>query len=104
LRGLRQAGATWVTAGGYLPALITSFRSGDSNRCSNPKDANWAAPFLSAGGPKQHRDQGILGYQFMIANTQSGPYSWRESVQATRTVTVPATARAVTVTMTHPAA
>jgi hypothetical protein len=46
LRGLRQAGATWVTAGGYLPALITSFRSGDSNRCSNPKDANWAAPFL----------------------------------------------------------
>src|SRR5204862_69153 len=31
---------------------------------------------------KQHRDQGILGYQFMIANTQSGPYSWWESVQA----------------------
>ena len=30
----------------------------------------------------QHRDQGILGYQFMIANTQSGPYSWWESVQA----------------------
>jgi hypothetical protein len=29
-----------------------------------------------------HRDQGILGYQFMIANTQSGPYSWWESVQA----------------------
>ena len=27
-----------------------------------------------------HRDQGILGYQFMIANTQSGPYSWWESV------------------------
>ena len=30
----------------------------------------------------EHRDQGILGYQFMIAKTQSGPYSWWESVQA----------------------
>jgi hypothetical protein len=28
-----------------------------------------------------HRDQGILGYQFMIANGQSGPYSWWESQQ-----------------------
>jgi hypothetical protein len=26
-----------------------------------------------------HRDQGILGYEFMIANSQSGPYSWWES-------------------------
>jgi hypothetical protein len=30
----------------------------------------------------QHRDQGILGYQFMITNTRSGPYSWWESMQA----------------------
>jgi hypothetical protein len=29
----------------------------------------------------QHRDQGILSYQFMIANGQSGPYSWWESQQ-----------------------
>jgi hypothetical protein len=28
-----------------------------------------------------HRDQGILSYQFMIANGQSGPYSWWESQQ-----------------------
>jgi hypothetical protein len=28
-----------------------------------------------------HRDQGILSYQFMIANSQSGPYSWWESAQ-----------------------
>ena len=28
---------------------------------------------------QDHRDQGILGYQFMIANTQSGPDSWWES-------------------------
>jgi len=26
-----------------------------------------------------HRDQGILSYEFMIANSQSGPYSWWES-------------------------
>jgi hypothetical protein len=31
---------------------------------------------------EQHRDQGILGYQFMIDNTQSGPYAWWESVSA----------------------
>jgi hypothetical protein len=30
---------------------------------------------------QNHRDQGILGYQFMIANGQSGPYSWWESQQ-----------------------
>ena len=28
-----------------------------------------------------HRDQGILSYQFMIANGQSGPFSWWESQQ-----------------------
>jgi hypothetical protein len=112
------------------------------NRCANPEDANWAAPFLFGrwawdgylfgapmsgpgitdidatydygfarqggalppntfgGYPTQyystaynagygewglasraHRDQGILGYQFMISNGQSGPYSWWESQQ-----------------------
>jgi hypothetical protein len=125
----------------YLPCSMVQPNS--ANRCSNPKDANWAAPFLFGrwawdgylfgapiNGPgsdlidatydygfgrlagilpantyggygstdystgynagygewglasNQHRDQGILGYQFMIANTQSGPYSWWESVQA----------------------
>jgi hypothetical protein len=28
-----------------------------------------------------HRDQGILSYQFMVTNGQSGPYSWFESQQ-----------------------
>ena len=28
-----------------------------------------------------HRDQGILSYEFMIANGQSGPFSWWESQQ-----------------------
>ena len=29
-----------------------------------------------------YRDQGILGYEFMLSHTQSGPYSWWESVSA----------------------
>jgi hypothetical protein len=124
----------------YLPCSMTEPNT--SNRCANPEDANWAAPFLFGrwawdgylfgahlsgpglslidasydygfgrlagklppdtfgGYPDQfystaynagygewglasndHRDQGILSYQFMIANGQSGPYSWWESQQ-----------------------
>ncbi len=29
-----------------------------------------------------HRDQGIMGYEFMLANSQSGPLSWWESSSA----------------------
>jgi len=36
---------------------------------------------------RHHRDQGILSYEFMIANTQSGPYSWWESSSAPSTRT-----------------
>ncbi len=115
-----------------------------ANRCANPADANWAAPFLfgrwawdaqlfgmpvtgpgaqlidatyaygfarlagrlpphTYGGYPSHyfystgydagygswglagmryRDEGILGYEFMIAHSQSGPYSWWESASA----------------------
>jgi hypothetical protein len=30
----------------------------------------------------KYRDEGILGYEFMIANSQAGPYSWWESSSA----------------------
>jgi hypothetical protein len=124
----------------YLPCSM--IEPNTDNRCANPEDANWAAPFLFGrwawdgylfgaplsgpgstaidatydygfgrlasalppntfgGYPTQyystaynagygewglasraHRDQGILSYQFMIANGQSGPYSWWESQQ-----------------------
>jgi hypothetical protein len=124
----------------YLPCSM--IEPNTDNRCANPEDANWAAPFLFGrwawdgylfgaqrtgpgitaidatydygfarlagklpadtfgGYPSQffstaynagygewglassdHRDQGILSYQFMIANGQSGPYSWWESQQ-----------------------
>jgi hypothetical protein len=125
----------------YLPCSMLDPNT--ANRCSNPQDANWGAPFLfgrwawdgylfdaAINGPgsdlidstydygfgrlkgilppntlggygttdfttgynagygewglasKQHRDQGILNYQFMIKNAQGGPYSWWESVSA----------------------
>ena len=34
-----------------------------------------------------HRDQGILSYEFMMANSQSGPYSWWDSSSAPSTHT-----------------
>jgi hypothetical protein len=125
----------------YLPCSMVEPNT--ANRCSNPEDANWAAPFqfgrwawdaqlfdAPVSGPgltlidatyaygfgrlagtlpadtfggypsdyystaynagygsgglasAHHRDQGILSYEFMIANDQSGPYSWWESSTA----------------------
>jgi hypothetical protein len=125
----------------YLPCSILAPNT--SNRCDNPEDANWAAPYefgkwawdgqlfdAPVNGPgltlidatysygfgrlkgllppntlggfptdyystaynagygswglasARHRDQGILGYEFIIANDQSGPYSWWESSSA----------------------
>jgi hypothetical protein len=125
----------------YLPCSIV--QPNTANRCKNPEDANWAAPFLfgrwpwdaglfGASAPRsdialvdatyaygfhrlvgklpantfggypsdfyssgynagygsgalegaRYRDQGILSYEFMIAHTQSGPYSWWESASA----------------------
>jgi hypothetical protein len=122
----------------YLPCSMVEPNT--DNRCVNPEDANWAAPFLFGrwawdgylfGAPRSgpgltlidatydygfgrlkgklppntfggyspdfwsttynagygswglastaHRDQGILSYEFMIADDQSGPYSWWES-------------------------
>ena len=125
----------------YLPCSMV--QPNTANRCDNPQDANWAAPFLfgrwawdaplfgaAVSGPgvtlidatyaygfgrlrgmlppdtyggypgdyyttgydagygswglagARYRTQGILGYEFMIANAQAGPYSWWESSSA----------------------
>ena len=125
----------------YLPCSM--IESNAKNRCSAPKDANWAAPLLfgrwawdgylfgaKIAGPgkrlidptyhygfsrlkgmlpantyggygdteystgynagygewglagRAYRSQAVKGYQFMINRTQSGPYSWWESVSA----------------------
>jgi hypothetical protein len=45
--------------------------------------SGYNAGYGSAGlASKNYRDQGILSYQFMITNSQSGPYSWWESSTA----------------------
>jgi hypothetical protein len=45
--------------------------------------SGYNAGYGSAGlAGENYRDQGILGYEFMIANSQSGPYSWWESSTA----------------------
>ena len=41
-----------------------------------------AAQGSSGLASAHHRDQGILDYEFMIENSQSGPYSWWESSSA----------------------
>lgn len=123
----------------YLPCSLIEPNA--DNRCSNPEDANWGAPFLfgrwawdaglfgaattgpgvdlidatyaygfgrlagklpantlggyspdfystgyNAGygswglaGGGAYRDQGIKNYEFMLSNSQLGPYSWWES-------------------------
>jgi hypothetical protein len=50
--------------------------------------SGYNAGYGTAGLASQHhRDQGILSYEFMIANSQSGPYSWWESSSAPSTDT-----------------
>jgi hypothetical protein len=123
----------------YLPCSLV--QPNTTNRCNNPKDANWTSPIgtwawqaslfgapvvgpgltmidatyaygfgrlrgelppdTTGGFPgdyyssaynaaqgaaglasAQHRDQGILNFEFMLANSQSGPLSWWESSSA----------------------
>ena len=56
------------TFGGYPPDYFST--------AYNAGYGSWGLASLD------HRDQGILGYEFMIAETQSGPYSWWESAGA----------------------
>jgi hypothetical protein len=50
--------------------------------------SGYNAGYGTAGlASNHHRDQGIMSYEFMIANSQSGPYSWWESSSAPSTHT-----------------
>ena len=62
---------------GLLPPHTTGGFPGDYYS-SAYNAAQGSAGLASAG----HRDQGILDYEFMIANGQSGPLSWWESSSA----------------------
>jgi hypothetical protein len=62
---------------GKLPA--DTFGGFPSDYFSSAYNAGYGSWGLASA---RHRDQGILNYQFMIAHTQSGPYSWWESSAA----------------------
>ena len=64
LRGLLPPGTTGGFPGDYYSSAYNA--------------AEGAAGLASA----DHRDQGIANYEFMIANSQSGPWSWWESSSA----------------------
>jgi hypothetical protein len=66
LRGALPPGTT----GGFPPDFYAS-----------AYDAAQGAAGLAAPAA-DHRDQGIVDYEFMISHTQSGPYSWWESASA----------------------
>ncbi|HEV2310775.1 MAG TPA: hypothetical protein VGU73_09635 [Acidimicrobiia bacterium] len=62
---------------GRLPA--DTFGGYPDDYYSSGYNAGYGSWGLASAG---HRDQGILGYEFMIRRTQSGPLSWWESVSA----------------------
>jgi len=59
---------------GLLPT--GTFGGFPSDWFSTAYDAGYGSWGLAS---QDHRDQGILGYEFMIADDQSGPWSWWES-------------------------
>ncbi|TQK50751.1 hypothetical protein FBY35_1100 [Streptomyces sp. SLBN-118] len=59
------------TYGGY-PSTINS-----SGGYSTAYNAGYGEAALAS---TNHRSEGIYGYQFMITNTQSGPFSWWEGI------------------------
>ena len=73
--------ATYAYGFGRLRGILPPGTTGgfpDDYYSSAYNAAMGAAGLASTG----HRDQGILGYEFMIANSQSGPLSWWESSSA----------------------
>ena len=77
--GLTLIDSTYAYGFGRLRGLLPPDTTGgfptDYYFSSGYDAANGAAGLASAG----HRDQGILNYKFMLANSQSGPFSWWES-------------------------
>ena len=79
--GLTLIDATYAYGFGRLRGVLPPDTTGGfpTDYYSSAYDAaNGAAGLASRG----HRDQGILNYTFMLANSQSGPFSWWESSSA----------------------
>jgi hypothetical protein len=84
--GLTLIDATYDYGFGRLqgqlpPETFGGFPSDYYSTAYNAGYGSWGLASL------HHRDQGILSYEFMIENDQSGPYSWWESSTAPSTTT-----------------
>jgi len=80
--GLTMIDATYAYGFDRLRGILPPGTTGgfpDHYYYSSAYDAATGAAGLASVG---HRDQGIMGYDFMIANSQSGPLSWWESSSA----------------------
>jgi hypothetical protein len=79
--GLSLIDATYDYGFGRLRGLLPPDTTGGfpGDYYSSAYNAAQGAAGLESA---QHRDQGILDYEFMIANSQSGPLSWWESSSA----------------------
>jgi len=76
--GLDLIDATYDYGFGRLAGLLPAGTYGGfpDDWFSTAYDAGYGSWGLAS---QDHRDQGILGYEFMIADDQSGPWSWWES-------------------------
>ena len=79
--GLSMIDATYAYGFGRLRGLLPPDTTGGfpGDYYSSAYNAAQGAAGLASS---QHRDQGILNFEFMVANTQSGPLSWWESSSA----------------------
>jgi hypothetical protein len=79
--GIQLINATYAYGFGRLKGKLppNTFGGYPSDFYSTAYNAGYGSGGLAS---TRYRDQGILGYEFMITNSQSGPYSWWESASA----------------------
>ena len=79
--GLTMIDATYAYGFGRLQGLLPADTTGGfpDDFYSSAYNAETGMAGLASPG---HRDQGILDYEFMLADTQSGPFAWWESSSA----------------------
>jgi hypothetical protein len=79
--GLTMIDATYSYGFGRLQGLLPADTTGGfpDDYYSSAYNAETGLAGLASQG---HRDQGVLNYEFMLANSQAGPYSWWESSSA----------------------
>jgi hypothetical protein len=79
--GLTMIDATYSYGFGRLRGVLPADTTGGfpNDYYSSAYNAENGMAGLASRG---HRDQGILDYEFMLANSQSGPFSWWESSSA----------------------